>query len=212
MLIENKSALEKTADFYHISPSQKKQFELYVDLLEEWSRRTNLISKNDLSKIVSRHIVESLEITRQGLIAGVSHVLDLGTGSGFPGIPLAIFYPNVNFTLLDAKRMKILFVREVADCLKLSNMRAVCERAENFKPPFLYDVVTARAVARLTELWTLTCPVLKPGGMLIALKGGDVNDEIVELQRYFDAQAKIYALDDMPYQDSPDKKLVLVFQ
>ncbi len=210
MLIENKSALEKTAVFYHFSPRQKKQFELYVDVLEEWSRRTNLISKNDLPKIVTRHIVESLEVARQGLIVNASHVLDVGTGSGFPGVPLSIFYPDVKFTLLDSKRMKILFLKDVVDYLGLSNAQPVCERAEHFTPSILFDIVTARAVTCLNELWVLAHPLLKPAGALVALKGGDVKDEILELQRNFDVCTKIFLMDDMPFYDSPDKKIVLV--
>jgi 16S rRNA (guanine527-N7)-methyltransferase len=210
MLKENESALKTIAANFDLSPRQIEQLSLYVDLLESWSLRTNLISKNDRVKIVSRHILESLEIARHDYIQNSFSVVDLGTGSGLPGIPLAIFYPQVQFTLLDSKRKKILFLQEVVDRLELENVKAVCVRAEDFSLENPCDVLTARAVARLKELWSLGRSFLKLRGVLVALKGGDMENEIAELEYAFDVRVKVVPFQKLPHQDSPDKKIVVV--
>lgn len=210
MLNKNKTALEHVAALYNLSTQQVEQFGLYVELLESWSLRTNLISKNDRAKIVSRHIVESLEITQHDLVKDFSSVIDLGTGSGLPGIPLAIYYPNSHFTLLDSKRMKILFLQEVIDRLKLKNVIAVCSRAEDFSPEHPCDILTARAVASLKDLWSFGWSFLKENGMLVALKGGDIEYEVQEVEHGYAVRTRILPFSGSSYPFSVDKKIVLV--
>ncbi len=210
MLKENKSALKYIAREFNLSSRQVEQFEFYVELLEAWSLRTNLISKNDRHRIVSRHIVESLEVTRYRFVQDSCSVLDLGSGSGLPGIPLAIFYPRAQFILLDSKRMKILFLQDVVERLSLNNVQVVCARAEDFSLDLPCDVLTARAVARLAELWRLGCSFLKSNGLLVAFKGGELNDEVDEVENAFDVHTQIYPFQEAIDQECRDKKIVTV--
>ena len=171
--------LTEFAEHYDLSSAQIESFETYVQLLLSWNKRTNLISRNDTHRIVERHLFESLVfLSSPALQAEKLRLLDVGTGAGLPGIPLAIVRPQWAFVLLDSRKIKTLFLRDVVNQLRLELVAVVCERAESYQSPHLFDVVTARAVARLPKLLDYALPVLEKNGALVALKGGDLNDEL----------------------------------
>lgn len=173
--------------FTDFSEHQTQQFEQLDELYREWNSKINVISRKDIDNLYTRHVLHSLSIAAFTSFAKGTRVMDLGTGGGFPGIPLAIFYPEVDFHLIDGTRKKIMVVKEIATALDLTNVRATQIRAEEVKER--YDFVVSRAVAPLDQLVQWARPLISrkdqnaiPNG-LIALKGGAVDKEIKTLPR-----------------------------
>lgn len=165
-----------------LSQIQLNQFEIYYNELLKWNPKANLISKNDESRIVERHFLESALLSLLNEFQGGLSVLDLGTGGGFPGIPLQIVTPDLQLTLLDSKRWKGLFLKHLIEVLELQNTEVLCERAEaaaeNEEYRNRFDRVVCRAVTDLSALYRLSRPFLKSGGNLVALKGSRLNNEL----------------------------------
>ena len=173
--------------FPELTEKQLAQFAQLGDLYAEWNQKINVISRKDIDNLYPHHILHSLAIAKKVNFRPGTKVLDLGTGGGMPGIPLAILFPEVQFTLVDGTRKKILVVQEVADAIGLKNVRAIHGRAEELKEKF--DFVVCRAVASLDKLyhWSIRLVHDKhkhglPNG-LITLKGGDVKQEIKSLPK-----------------------------
>ena len=191
--MENKDQLRQLqkklgAQEIALSESQLELLRLYVAMLFEWNERVNLISKNDRDVIVSRHIQESLAILPILSIPQKATVMDIGSGAGFPGLPIKIARPDLRMTLIESKRKRALFLRETIEELGLENI-AVCDKrieelhidTTNFGA---VDICFARAVAKLKTLWGWSEPLLKKSGTLVALKGGDIKAELNELYRF----------------------------
>ena len=154
-----------------------------VELWQEWNGKINVISRRDTDAIFEHHILHSLAIAeycRRNQIAG-NRVLDLGCGGGFPGIPLAMEWPEAQFTLCDSIGKKVLVAQSVAEGLGLKNVQCVKARVEEL--PGSWDLVVSRAVAPLETLYGWVRG--KFTGSLICLKGGDVNEEISQLLKRF---------------------------
>lgn len=171
--------------FPKLSEKQQQQFEQLGPLYREWNDKINVISRKDIDNLYAHHILHSLGIVNVVKFRTGAKILDLGTGGGLPGIPLAIFYPNVQFTLIDGTRKKIKVVQEIIDALGLENAEAKHIRAEELKDRF--DFVTCRAVASLEKLVPWTQRLLRreerhalPNGLL-TLKGGALKQEIKAL-------------------------------
>ncbi|NUO79333.1 16S rRNA (guanine(527)-N(7))-methyltransferase RsmG [candidate division KSB1 bacterium] len=188
--MSNKKASQPVSELVQILPESFKldasQLELlnaYIDLILKWNSKVRLISSADESRIVKRHIVESLVLVSINRIAPDAEVLDLGAGAGLPGIPLKIAIPSLRMTLLDSRRMKSLFLEEAVKSLRLSDTQVVHDRAEKIVEKFSgkFDCVVARAVSSLYNLWQWSSPVLKNGGALLAQKGGELSKEMEEL-------------------------------
>jgi 16S rRNA (guanine527-N7)-methyltransferase len=197
--------------FPDITPQQKEHFAALQDFYSEWNEKINVISRKDIEQLYERHVVHSLAIYKFLPFQPGSKILDIGTGGGFPGIPLAIMMPDVQFHLTDSIGKKIKVVQEVADALGLKNVKAEHIRSEQVKSK--YDFVVSRAVAELKMLlaWS-NGKVLKdnvnalPNG-LICLKGGDLKDELKEVKR----EKEIYGLSDYFSEEFFEtKKLVYV--
>ncbi len=173
--------------FPDLTPTQLAQFEQLLPLYKEWNEQINVISRKDIDELYLRHVLHSLSIAKVLKFQPGTEILDLGTGGGFPGIPLAILFPDVKFHLVDSIGKKIKVVQAVADGLGLTNVTATHSRAEDVKGK--YDFVVSRAVAELGKLLQWTRKHLKtkhinmlPNGWLI-LKGGDIKSEIKALPR-----------------------------
>ncbi len=174
--------------FNNLSEEQLTRFEALGDLYRDWNAKINLISRKDIENLYERHVLHSLAIAKMVQFQPAAEVLDLGTGGGFPGIPLAILFPEVRFHLVDGTAKKIMVVNEVAQALGLSNVKAEQTRAEEIKSA-RYDFVVTRAVAELPQLKTWCAKLLKikhlhaiPNG-IIALKGGNIKAEIKTLPK-----------------------------
>ncbi len=207
MYAENKSALEQIAQKYSLSSTTQDKLYAFTELLEGWSKKINLVSKADVKKIADKHIVDSLLFDQFGFIPDSGTLLDLGSGAGFPGLILAIVKPGLYVTLLDSQRKRALFLQEAISIVDLPNAKVVNERAEEFvvDEQQRFDLITARAVASLQKLWAWSADLLKPRGVVVAQKGGDLQDEILELNNEFDVNCKLF-----PIPGGADKKFVLM--
>jgi len=171
----------------NLSEKQIEQLTQLGPLYKEWNDKINVISRKDIDNLYQHHVLHSLVISNVIQFNKGSKILDLGTGGGFPGIPLAILFPEVQFTLIDGTRKKITVVNEVASAIGLENVNAQQIRAEELKQK--YDFVICRAVASLDKLinWSFRLLSQKqthgiPNG-LITLKGGNIKEEIKALPR-----------------------------
>ncbi len=168
--------------FTDFTEKQTQQFAALKELYSEWNEKINVISRKDMENFYVHHILHSLAITTQFEFAPGMQVMDLGSGGGFPGIPLAIFFPDTQFHLVDSINKKLKVVNEVAAEIGLQNITTQHCRAEEIKNR-KFDVVVSRAVAPLKALWWWSKPLLKKGSKpngLICLKGGDLTREIFE--------------------------------
>lgn len=170
--------------FLDITPAQQQQFARLQELYTLWNSQINVISRKDIDLLYERHVLHSLGIAKVMAFAPGTNVLDVGTGGGFPGIPLAILFPDTNFHLVDSIGKKIKVVNEVALALGLQNVKGTHARAEEIKEKF--DFVVSRAVTQLKDFY----PWVKgkfnkannnklPNGILY-LKGGDLTQEIAD--------------------------------
>lgn len=168
--------------FPHITEEQRLQFEMLKPLYSEWNSKINVISRKDIDNIYLHHVLHSLAIAKDIRFTDESHILDFGTGGGFPGIPLAIMFPNCHFKLIDRTGKKIKVVNEVAGALNLKNVEAAQIPGEEEKGK--YDLVVSRAVMPLPDLIKIIKKNISakqknaiPNG-LICLKGGNIDSEI----------------------------------
>ena len=168
--------------FPNLSRRQLNQFELLESLYKEWNEKINVISRKDTEELYERHVLHSLAIAKVIKFKENSKILDVGTGGGFPGIPLAIMYPNSEFLLVDSIGKKIKVVNAIADSLDLSNLRAIHTRAEDVNEKF--DFVVSRAVTQMPLFLNWVKGKFKsnskhqlPNGILY-LKGGDLTQEL----------------------------------
>lgn len=182
--------------FPDLSPTQKKQFESLYALYAEWNEKINVISRKDIDNLYINHVLHSLGIAKVQTFKPGTQVLDVGTGGGFPGIPLAILFPETNFHLVDSIGKKITVVNEVAKGVGLKNVKAEQARAEQLKGE--YDFIVSRAVTRIKEFYQWIHRKTKAKSMherdngILYLKGGDLEEELNELKKPY----QLYDLSD----------------
>lgn len=175
-----------TRYFTDFSDTQLQQLRMLYALYKDWNEKINVISRKDIDALYEKHVLHSLSIAAVFNFPDGLEIIDIGTGGGFPGIPLAIFFPQVQFHLVDSIGKKLKIVNEVAAALQLHNVTTQHTRAEQITNR-KFDFVVSRAVAPLKELWFWGKPLLKSGRKmddfkngLICLKGGDLTSEIKE--------------------------------
>ena len=174
--------------FPELSERQKEQYNQLKDLYLDWNSKINVISRKDMEQFYEHHVLHSLAIAKYfELLPGMT-VMDLGTGGGFPGIPLAIMFPQTEFYLIDGTGKKIKVVEAVKEAIGLENVTAEHKRAEEVREKF--DVVTGRAVMTLPEIANLAGNRLRirgdvEAGGIMYLKGGDLTEEISKINRYW---------------------------
>ncbi|MDR3189320.1 MAG: 16S rRNA (guanine(527)-N(7))-methyltransferase RsmG [Prevotellaceae bacterium] len=168
--------------FPNLAPDRRLLLRQLEPLYRRWNERINLISRKDIDQLYERHVLHSLAIAKVAQLADGATALDVGTGGGFPGIPLAIMFPQCRFTLVDSVGKKVMAVRQIADELKLRNVQTVQARVEAL--PQKFDFVVSRAVADLSTFvgWTWDKIIAGsrssiPNGILY-LKGGDLSEEL----------------------------------
>jgi 16S rRNA (guanine527-N7)-methyltransferase len=161
-----------------LEPAAAAQLLRLLDELEQWNRAYNLTAITSREAMVSAHLLDSL--AGSSALSG-TRIADLGTGAGFPGLPLAIVHPQRQFTLIDGTAKKVRFVAHAARTLGLANVEAVHARAEDLRPPRPFDTIVARAVASLAELAALARPLAHPGTLLVAYKGQRPDVELAAL-------------------------------
>ncbi len=168
--------------FNNLSSNQIDKFEMLLPLYKEWNSKINVISRKDIDFFYERHVLHSLAIASFINFKDGSNIIDVGTGGGFPGIPLAIYFPNVQFTLIDSIGKKIKVVKNIIEELELQNAEAFQIRSEEHKGK--YDFIVNRAVSDMSVFYKLTQHLISkeqknaiPNG-IISLKGGDLTDEL----------------------------------
>lgn len=149
-----------------------------LDELDEWNQKMNLTAIRDRPQQLTKHLLDSLSVVKH--LHG-SRVIDIGTGAGFPGLPLAIALPEMHFTLLDSTAKKLKFIEHVSALLALENVETVHSRAEAFQPKYRYDVVISRAVGAVDTFVKWTGHLCVGGGRLLAMKGRYPTDELTKL-------------------------------
>ena len=187
--------------FSNLSDEQQKQFAMLADLYKDWNQKINVVSRKDIDNIYLHHILHSLAIAQYIRFKDETHILDFGTGGGFPGIPLAIFFPDANFKLIDGTGKKVRVAQEVADAIGLENVLPSHLRGEEEKGKF--DFIVSRAVMPLPDLMKIVKKNIAsdqhnvlPNGVIV-LKGGNLDEELkpykniaekTELSQWFDEE------------------------
>ena len=194
--------------FPDLSEKQIEQLSKLKDLYFEWNEKINVISRKDIDELYIKHVLHSLAIAKVMKFKDGSEVLDVGTGGGFPGIPLAILFPEVNFHLVDSIQKKILVVSEVANALELKNVKAETQRVEKLKSK--YDFIVSRAVTQMPKFVGWVRGKIKkeninplPNGILY-LKGGDLSEELKDFKT-----AEIYPISEFFSEDFFETKKVV---
>lgn len=173
--------------FSHLSENQINQFSKLKDLYIEWNAQINVISRKDIDELYLKHVLHSLGISKVQPFKPGTRVLDVGTGGGFPGIPLAILFPETNFYLVDSIGKKIKVVNEITKVLELNNVKAEHIRAENVKGDF--DFIVSRAVTKMDDFvkWVRKKVAKKQQHALkngiLYLKGGDLTEELINFPK-----------------------------
>lgn len=197
--------------FPNLTDEQKKQFKMLYDLYVDWNSKINVISRKDIEHLYEHHVLHSLAIAKLITFRDSTQIMDVGTGGGLPGIPLAIMFPKCNFLLIDSIGKKIKVATEISNTIGLDNVQTKHSRVEDIKEKF--DFIVSRAVMPLPELVAVvrknissTQHNILPNG-LICLKGGDLQEEMKPFK-------KISEADDLSiYFDEPffeTKKIVYV--
>ena len=195
--------------FNQLTEKQKNQIEKLFKVYSYWNAQINVISRKDLDEFYERHVLHSLSIAKVINFSPSSNILDIGTGGGFPGIPLAILFPDCKFTLVDSIGKKIKVVQEVAEELGLSNVTAIKSRAEDIDEKF--DFIVSRAVTEMPKFLTWTKDKistkqkneLKNG--ILYLKGGELTEEMKGIKK----EIKYYELKNMFNEEFFDTKKVV---
>ncbi|MEM8927541.1 MAG: 16S rRNA (guanine(527)-N(7))-methyltransferase RsmG [Bacteroidota bacterium] len=194
--------------FPQLTATQKEQFLRLEELYQDWNQKINVVSRKDIDELYLRHVLHSLGIAKIQRFHPNANILDVGTGGGFPGIPLAVFFPDTNFTLIDAIGKKIRVVNEVVDGLGLKNVKTYHSRVEDLSGQF--DFIVSRAVAAMPTFVHWTKGKIKEGSLhgrqngILYLKGGDLTEE---LQSY--KKAEVFPLTDYFWEDFFDTKKVV---
>jgi 16S rRNA (guanine527-N7)-methyltransferase len=184
--------------------TSQRKFDLLLDELERWNRKVNLTAIRDRAEMFTMHIEDSLAV--RPWLRG-SRILDIGTGAGFPGLPLAIVEPEREFTLLDSNNRKVAFVEHARSLLGLQNVTVVQARAEDYAPGDRFDTVISRAVAALPKLLVIAGHHVGEGGVFLALKGRYPEDELEQVPAGWDYSVKEL---DVPGLDAGSRHVVLM--
>lgn len=170
-----------------LTEKQKNQFYRYYEMLVEWNKVMNLTGITEYDEVNEKHFVDSLSVTKAIDVEKINSLIDIGTGAGFPGIPLKIAYPHLHVVLLDSLQKRIKFLDAVIEELGLEDVETLHGRAEDYakKPEYReqFDICVSRAVANLSTLSEYCVPYIKIGGMFISYKSGDVDEEARESEK-----------------------------
>lgn len=214
---EFKAKLKEEAMQFRIELSEKEQdnFYNYMKLLLDWNEKINLTAITEPKEVITKHFVDSLSITQY--INEIDRILDIGTGAGFPGIPLKIVLEKNEITLLDSLNKRINFLNEVIEKLELKNIQAIHRRAEEFNKidgnRESYDIVVSRAVAKLNVLLEYMLPFVKLNGRCICMKSADTAEELKEAENAIKILGgEIEKIDEITLKNTDIKRKIIVIK
>ena len=199
----------------YADPQQVEKVNKYMLLILAWNKKINLTAITDEREIILKHFVDSLTVLKY--INEKDNIIDVGTGAGFPGIPIAIMMPNVKITLLDSLNKRINFLNEVIKELDLKNVETIHSRSEDCGKDMLYrekyDISIARAVANLSTLSEYLLPFVKIGGKMICMKGSEIEEELKNAQYAIKVLGgKIIARDEFTLPESDIKRNIIIVE
>lgn len=199
-----------------LSPRQLEQFRLYFETLVEWNEKMNLTAITDKDEVYLKHFYDSISAAFYFDFHSVESICDVGAGAGFPSIPIKICFPHLHVSIVDSLNKRITFLNHLADVLQLENVSFYHDRAETFgqNPNHRekYDLVTARAVARMSVLSELCMPLVKVGGQFLAMKASSAQDEMKIAEKAIKTfGGKIHTVEKMllPFEESERNIIVI---
>ena len=172
-----------------ITEQQKKSLQIYCEFLISENQKTNLTAIKEPAEIYLKHFYDSLTIAKVVDLSEIKTLCDIGTGAGFPGIVLKIFYPNLKITLIDSLQKRVNYLNEIIKDLGLDNIEAIHVRGEDYKGQ--YDVVTSRAVANIEKLLGYTMHLVSPTGIFVAMKGDIEKELTLDVKKKIEKKYKI---------------------
>lgn len=208
-----KSLLEQKG--LSVSPGQLAQFERYYELLVEWNEKMNLTGITERDAVYEKHFYDSVSLAFYIDMTNIDSLADIGSGAGFPSIPLKIMFPHIKVTIVDSLNKRISFLKHLAEQLELENVNCVHGRAEDIarlpEHRDQYDLATARAVARLNVLNEFCLPFVRQGGLFAAMKGAKSEEEVTEAGASFRLlKAKVIAQHELKLpQEQSERHIVL---
>ncbi len=199
----------------NISNEQAEKFYLYTNMLLEWNEKINLTAITEQNEIIQKHFIDSLTINKY--VNEKAKIIDVGTGAGFPGIPLKIVRDDINVTLLDALNKRINFLNEIIEQNELTNIETIHARAEeagkNKALRECFDIATSRAVAPLNVLVEYLLPLVKIGGKCICMKGSNAKEEIENSRKAISILGgKIEKIEELELPNSDIKRTIIVIK
>lgn len=194
--------------FPNLSDKQRSQYAALGSIYPEWNEKINVISRNDIDELYTRHILHSLAIAKFNLLDNSKNIIDVGTGGGFPGIPLAIMYPEKQFTLIDSIGKKISVVQDVIEKIGLTNATAQKINSNDLKDKF--DTIVSRAVTAFPNFIKQTHKLLEksPTSSIVYLKGGDFEEEIAPFRKHI----TLYNIPDVFEEEFFETKKVIKYR
>ena len=179
-----------------VSDENLKKLEIYYNELVSYNTHTNITGITNKKDVYLKHFYDSLTIIKAINLNEINNMIDIGTGAGFPGIVIKIFYPHINITLLDSNSKKVRFLEQIVSKLELENVKIICDRAENIMIDYLnqFDLCVSRAVAFIDIITSLSLPFIKENGKLVLMKGNFINEKIILDKHLNDLKIKKYLI------------------
>ena len=198
-----------------LSDYQLEQFDKYYKFLLEYNEKVNLTAITEETEVFIKHFYDSILVSKTIDFNNIESICDVGSGAGFPSIPLKILYPHLKVSIVDSLEKRLVFIKELADLLKLEDISAIHSRAEDFKEGRgSFDVVAARAVARENIIEELCIPLSKVGGYFISMKGSNYQEELNETKAYQILGAKVDKINEfeLPLIKEGNKRVIIVIK
>lgn len=185
-----KYTISEGFSFYGIKPVDNaiSDYIKYFELLIDWNQRTNLVSKNDLSRFAEYHILDSLKVCSFVNFYNIKRILDLGSGAGLPGVPISIAFPHIETFLVDSRKKRCIFLNEIKNNFPYLNINVIHSKAESMPENFngYFNIVISRAVYDLKNFYLVSKRFLNDNGALVSIKGDNIKNELLDIENILD--------------------------